>query len=159
MSTLFARVDAFDENTETWEHYTERLGHYFYANGIESGDDNAKRRLILLSVCKCNDTLEMILRGRIVCGIWDEKIQRRVLVEKALTFAKAYEIATSMEIILRKIWRCYRNRKSRRRSISRTRELYKWMERDVWMDEACSTSLLVLGVEEITVHKLAGLRN
>ena len=33
------------------------------------------------------------------------------------------------------------------------------MERAVWMDEACSTSLLVLGVEGIIVHKLAGLRN
>ena len=38
------------------------------------------------------------LRDRIVCGIRDEKIQRRLLVEKELTFAKAYEIATSMEI-------------------------------------------------------------
>ena len=53
MATLFGRVDAFDENTETWEHYTERLGHYFDANGIgdESGDNKAKRRAILLSVC------------------------------------------------------------------------------------------------------------
>ena len=24
MATLFGRVDAFDENTETWEHYTEQ---------------------------------------------------------------------------------------------------------------------------------------
>ena len=33
------------------------------------------------------------------------------------------------------------------------------MERDVWMDEACSTGLLVLGVEGIMVRKLTGLRN
>ena len=53
MAALFGRVDAFEENTETWEHYTERLGHYFDANDIgdESGDDKAKRRAILLSVC------------------------------------------------------------------------------------------------------------
>ena len=53
MATLFGRVNALDENTESWEHYTERLGHYFDANDIadESGDDNAKRRAILLSVC------------------------------------------------------------------------------------------------------------
>ena len=171
MATLFGKVDAFEENAETWEHYTERLGHYFDANGIGdvSGDDKAKRRAILLSVCgskvyklmcdllapakpkeksyqelvkliqdhlapkpseivqkfkfnnrfrnegesvadfvaalrnlaehcEYKDTLEMMLRDRIVCGIRDEKIQRRLLVEKELTFAKAYEIATSMEI-------------------------------------------------------------
>ena len=33
-----------------------------------------------------------------MCGIRDEKIQRRLLVEKKLTFQKAYEIATSMEV-------------------------------------------------------------
>lgn len=45
MATLFGRVDAFDENTETWEHNTERLGHYFDPNGIgdESRDDKRKR--------------------------------------------------------------------------------------------------------------------
>ena len=53
MASLLGRVDAFDEKTETWEHYTERLGHYFDANGIgdESTEDKAKRRAILLSVC------------------------------------------------------------------------------------------------------------
>ena len=148
MATLFGKVNAFEENTETWEHYTERLGHYFDANGIGdvSGDDKAKRQAILLSVCGskvyklmcdllaptkpkeklyqelvkliqdhlvlkpseivqrfkfnnrfCNegesvadfvvvlrnlaehceykDTLEMMLRDRIVCGIRNEKIQ------------------------------------------------------------------------------------
>ena len=43
------------------------------------------------------DTLEMMLQDRIVCGIWDEKIQRCLLAEKKLTFAKAYEVANSME--------------------------------------------------------------
>ena len=38
------------------------------------------------------DTLEMMLGDRIVCGIRDEEIQRRRLVEKDLTFQKAYEI-------------------------------------------------------------------
>ena len=52
MATLFGRVDAFDENTDTWEHYKEQLGHYFDANGIgdESGKDKAKRQAIFLSV-------------------------------------------------------------------------------------------------------------
>ena len=53
MVTLFGRVDPFEENTETWEHYKERLGHYFDANviGDEFGDEKAKRQSILLSVC------------------------------------------------------------------------------------------------------------
>ena len=52
MASLFGRVDAFDEKTEIWEHYTERLAHYFNANGIgdESTEDKAKRPAILLSV-------------------------------------------------------------------------------------------------------------
>ena len=173
MASLFGRVDAFDEKTETWEHYTERLGHYFDANGIsdESTDYKAKRRAILLSVCgskiyklmfdllapekpgvksyqklvkliqdhltpkpseivqrfkfnnrfrnegesvadfvaslrnlaehcEYRDTLETMLRDRIVCVIRDEKIQRRLLVEKKLTFQKAHEIATTMEITM-----------------------------------------------------------
>ena len=40
----------------------------------------------------------MMLGDRIVCGIRDEEIQRQRLVEKDLTFQKAYEIVTSMEI-------------------------------------------------------------
>ena len=27
MATLFGRLDAFEENKETWEQYTERLGY------------------------------------------------------------------------------------------------------------------------------------
>ena len=38
------------------------------------------------------DTLEMMLGERIVCGIRDEEIQQRRLVEKNLKFQKGYEI-------------------------------------------------------------------
>ena len=52
MTTLLGRVEAFKEMAETWEYNTERLGHYFEANGIgdESAGDKLKRRAILLSV-------------------------------------------------------------------------------------------------------------
>ena len=43
------------------------------------------------------DTLETMLRDRIFCGIPNEKIQRRLLVEKDLVIQKAYESATTME--------------------------------------------------------------
>ena len=51
--------------------------------------------------CEYRDTLGTMLRDRLVCGIRDKKIQRRLLVEKELTFQKAYEIATSknMEVL------------------------------------------------------------
>ena len=174
MATLFGRVDTFDEKTETWEHFTDRLGHYFDANGIgdESPGDKAKRQAILWSMCgsktyklmcdplapakpgekscqelvklyqdhltpkpseivqrfkfnnrfrtegesvadfvaalrnlaehcEYGDTLETMLRDRIACGIRDEKIQRHLLVEKKLTFQKAYEIATAMEVTMK----------------------------------------------------------
>ena len=48
--------------------------------------------------CAYNDILETMLRDIIVCGIKDEQIQRRLLVENKLTFQRAFEIATSMEI-------------------------------------------------------------
>ena len=52
----------------------------------------------LVEHCQYGDTLETMLRDRTVCGVQDEKIQRRLLEEKNLTFQEAYEIATSMEI-------------------------------------------------------------
>ena len=50
----------------------------------------------LRNLAKYGDTLETML-----CGIRDEKIQRHLLVEKKLTFQKAYEIATAMEATMK----------------------------------------------------------
>ncbi|XP_021378372.1 uncharacterized protein K02A2.6-like [Mizuhopecten yessoensis] len=171
MTSTFGKIDAFDDSQgETWEHYTERLGQYFVANGIgnEEPGDKEKRRAILLSVCRakvytlmsdlsaptkpsektyedlvvlvkehsapkpseieqrykfhnrfrktgesvsqyiaalrnlsehCNfgGTLETMIRDRLVCGINEDRIQRRLLSEGELTFTKSYEIAISME--------------------------------------------------------------
>ena len=38
-----------------------------------------------------------MLRDRLVCGIADEQIQRRLLAERELSFAKAWDIARAME--------------------------------------------------------------
>ena len=43
------------------------------------------------------NTLEEMLRDRLVCGINDEQIQRRLLAESSLDFKKAMKLATSME--------------------------------------------------------------
>ncbi|XP_026176653.1 zinc finger CCHC domain-containing protein 9 [Mastacembelus armatus] len=47
--------------------------------------------------CNYGGTLQQMLRDRIVCGINDERIQRRLLAEENLTFEKALSIAVSVE--------------------------------------------------------------
>lgn len=43
--------------------------------------------------CKFGETLEAMLRDRLVCGISDDAIQRRLLSERELDFEKALRIA------------------------------------------------------------------
>ena len=47
--------------------------------------------------CNYGDTLETMLRDRIVCGVNDTVIQCRLLAEKDLDFKKAMEVAQGME--------------------------------------------------------------
>jgi len=47
--------------------------------------------------CDYGDTLNMMLRDRLVCGINHQGIQRRLLAEKSLPFDKALEIALAVE--------------------------------------------------------------
>ena len=51
----------------------------------------------LSEYCDFGDTLEDMLRERLVCGINDKRVQRRLLVEPGLTFAKALELAQAAE--------------------------------------------------------------
>ena len=46
--------------------------------------------------CKFGDSLDMI-RDRLVCGINNEKIQRRLLAEPELTYKRAVELSLAME--------------------------------------------------------------
>ncbi|XP_044184326.1 LOW QUALITY PROTEIN: uncharacterized protein K02A2.6-like [Acropora millepora] len=48
--------------------------------------------------CNYGETLPEMLRDRLVCGINDEKMQRRLLAEPDLTLKKAEEIALAMEL-------------------------------------------------------------
>ena len=52
--------------------------------------------------CGFGDTLEDMLRDRLVCGIRDDAIQKRLLAEHDLNFAKAIELAQSMETAAKK---------------------------------------------------------
>jgi hypothetical protein len=47
--------------------------------------------------CEFNDLQEM-LRDRIVCGVKDTRIQKKLLAEPALTFKQAYDTAMAMEL-------------------------------------------------------------
>lgn len=47
--------------------------------------------------CNSGDTLELILRDRIVCGINDTQTQKCLLSEKNITYTKAEEIALALK--------------------------------------------------------------
>ena len=47
--------------------------------------------------CRFGDNLENVLCDRLVCGIQDSRIQRRLLAEPDLTFGKAFELAQALE--------------------------------------------------------------
>ena len=47
--------------------------------------------------CNFGDTVELMLRDRIVCRINDTQTQKCLLTEKNLTYAKAKEIALALE--------------------------------------------------------------
>ena len=51
----------------------------------------------LAEFCNFGDTLEVMLRDRIICGINDDAIQRRLLSDPKLDYAKAVETALNME--------------------------------------------------------------
>ena len=48
--------------------------------------------------CDFGESLNDMLRDRLVCGINDSRIQRRLLSELNLTFQKAFDLALAMEI-------------------------------------------------------------
>ena len=57
----------------------------------------------LAEFCNFKDTLEVMLRDRIVCGINDDAIQKILLFEPGLDYAKAVETAMNMETAARSV--------------------------------------------------------
>ena len=51
--------------------------------------------------CKFGDQLDDMLRDRLVCGVADPAIQKRLLQEKTLKFKRAFELAQGMEAAAR----------------------------------------------------------
>ena len=69
-------------------------------NGQSVADFVAELRQ-LSEDCEFGDTLETMLRDRLVCGIADTQIQKRLLQEKELDFKKAFDVAQAMEAAAR----------------------------------------------------------
>lgn len=47
--------------------------------------------------CNFGNSLETMLRDRLVCGIHDERVQRRLLAESELTFKSAFDLILAAE--------------------------------------------------------------
>ena len=64
----------------------------------ESVSDYVAALRKLTEFCEFGETLEDMLRDRLVCAINDCRVQHRLLAESKLTFEKALEIAQAMEL-------------------------------------------------------------
>ncbi|XP_033637865.1 uncharacterized protein K02A2.6-like [Asterias rubens] len=62
--------------------------------------------------CEYGSTLEDMLRDRLVCGLKDERVQRRLLSEPSLKFKKAWEISQAMELAMKNAKDLQRNLES-----------------------------------------------
>ena len=52
----------------------------------------------LSEYCKFGNSLVEMLRDRLICGINNDQMQRRLLAESKLNFEKAYELSQAMEM-------------------------------------------------------------
>ena len=73
----------------------------FHSRSQKEGESTAQfvaelRRLS--EYCKFETVLDDMLRDRLVCGIRDARVQRRLLAETSLDFKKAFELAQAAEI-------------------------------------------------------------
>ena len=66
-------------------------------NREESIADYVAALRSLTEFCEFKETLNDMIRGRLVCGVNDERIQRRLLAETDLTFDKALHLAQAIE--------------------------------------------------------------
>ena len=72
----------------------------FYKRAQQNGEkmaDYLRELRRLAATCDFKEFLEEALRDRFVCGIKNEAVQRRLLMESELTLNKAVEMAQSME--------------------------------------------------------------
>ncbi len=76
----------------------------FHKRNQEEGESVAQYVAVLKKLwehCAFGDHLQDALRDRLVCGLSNENIQRKLLTEEALTFQRAVDTAMSMETVTR----------------------------------------------------------
>ena len=96
-SEIFQLLQTHFESTRV--QFAERL--HFRRRQQEAGEtigdyDAALRKLAIH--CKFSNRLEEELRDQIVCGLRNEALQRRLLTESGLTYAKTLEICRASEL-------------------------------------------------------------
>eukprot|EP00731_Ephydatia_muelleri_P016133 Em0009g557a len=97
------RIEEFSPESETISSYLERTELYLVANDVAQGESESvtefEAELRKLALYRGFDHfLVQALRDRLVCGLKDPAIQRRLLAESDLTLQKAMDIAVSMEV-------------------------------------------------------------
>ena len=94
----------------------------------------------LAEFCNFGRTLEEMLRDRIVCGISDDTIQRRLLAEPGLTYKKALEISQGIEAAnrnMRELHRPSANSSKQRDIASVNNEINKVAPNPTGKSETC----------------------
>ena len=74
---------------------------HFHRRNQEPGELLTTELCRLAASCKFERYLDDALRDRLLCGLCDERFQRRLLTEPELTLAKAIELAQGMETAAR----------------------------------------------------------
>ena len=103
--TKVTEVDYKDLIQKVQDHYTPTPSAIvqrfkFYSCNKQTGESIASyvaRLQALTEHCEFGDNLNEMLRDRLVCVVNNEQLQRRLLAEPNLTFAKAMEISRTFE--------------------------------------------------------------
>uniref|UniRef100_A0AAV2K4M6 Uncharacterized protein n=1 Tax=Knipowitschia caucasica TaxID=637954 RepID=A0AAV2K4M6_KNICA len=87
-AAMLGTLSVFDSQAQTWEETRT-------AN--ETVTEYVAVLRELAQHCNYGDKLKEMLRDRLVCGIAEDRIQRRLLAEPNMTFEKALKIAQAIE--------------------------------------------------------------
>ena len=83
--------------TQAWPVFTMGEAYAQFPLGTVSIVDPLAALRELSEYCDYGESLNEMLRDRLVCGVNHEGIQKRLLAEKKLTYSKAFEISQAVE--------------------------------------------------------------